>query len=168
MEKTSWPYHFQRYGQDHLHLRGENLSNNLTMYFGLGSPPLTWRKLKDVLSVLAPFRITSTYVEKTCSVSVLVHLIQDHLHIRGENKLGPHSLKSWRGSPPHTWRKLLSSSSFKRLIRDHLHIRGENTTWFLHFQVLLGSPPHTWRKRIAVKKTVTTYRITSTYVEKTQ
>ena len=72
--------------------------------------------------------------------------IQDHLHIRGENRVRLCFVNTHLGSPPHTWRKLeLSPSAYKSIgitstyvektksivyvkhgIEDHLHIRGEN------------------------------------------
>ena len=71
--------------------------------------------------------------------------IQDHLHIRGEYVLKLVLVVMIQGSPPHTWRILLSSivkvyvmritstyventlilASSASLAEDHLHIRGE-------------------------------------------
>ena len=112
---------------------------------------------------------------------------QDHLHIRGENKLACYAIGANWGSPPHTWRKLNcvgyafgkaritstyvektsheQSHNFK--IQDHLHIRGENENNVPLKILYSGSPPHTWRKLVPLRCDVSCCRITSTYVEKT-
>ena len=50
---------------DHLHIRGENISNLINKIVYSGSPPHTWRKRKADSAAIARLRITSTYVEKT-------------------------------------------------------------------------------------------------------
>ena len=92
------------------------------------------------------------------------------------------------GSPPHTWRKpqkqwgrlqkvgITSTYVEKTKIlmycdenkRDHLHIRGENQMYGTQVVDEPGSPPHTWRKQINSVVDLSSLRITSTYVEKTQ
>ena len=114
------------------------------------------------------------------------YIIRKHLHIRGENNVSAATPNAAKETPPHTWRKWLTSSltlskngntsTYVEKIRSlsqslggerkHLHIRGENFTCFLGLIKVLETPPHTWRKfekgtGIAVK-----VRNTSTYVEK--
>ena len=72
---------------------------------GSGSPPHTWRKLSCCHVTHWKLRITSTYVEKTEHLSNLISRYQDHLHIRGENKVSLEPNQTQLGSPPHTWRK---------------------------------------------------------------
>ena len=113
-------------------------------------------------------RITSTYVEKTFNRTPLWSSTEDHLHIRGENVWKQVFTLITIGSPPHTWRKLLTQANLTGLIgitstyvektdfvkqffipfQDHLHIRGENKYLTRYFLGLSGSPPHTWRKLI--------------------
>ena len=91
------------------------------------------------------------------------------------------------GSPPHTWRILLSAglvsatggitstyvenTLLHHLIhlqyRDHLHIRGEYFIKCRKTTAHNGSPPHTWRIRAGRRFSMRDVRITSTYVENT-
>ena len=108
VEKTfSRPKHTDKF-QDHLHIRGENAILGQMLFGVSGSPPHTWRKPSVFATDKRNPRITSTYVEKTFMVSLVLVRQQDHLHIRGENYklLQRHQLLL--GSPPHTWRKLSS------------------------------------------------------------
>ena len=89
MEKTDQIFLQLRLLQDHLHIRGENISVGMAKNALLGSPPHTWRKPSQQVSHLRAFRITSTYVEKTLSVTAKDAAGEDHLHIRGENPLHP-------------------------------------------------------------------------------
>ena len=152
-----------------------------------GSPPHTWRKLLSTSTPLPLYRITSTYVEKTLITRWKNGLSRDHLHIRGENSHSALKQLSMMGSPPHTWRKLLSAyhnhhflgitSTYvektnvtdvaKDKTEDHLHIRGENNCRCSWSWYSLGSPPHTWRKPNHLSHYPEANRITSTYVEKT-
>ena len=111
-----------------------------------------------------------------------------HLHIRGENMTTQHGLKLLKGSPPHTWRKLvpggaqthnnrITSTYVEKIMlksgditqsQDHLHIRGENSKFIHLLDHLPGSPPHTWRKSERRTFNFKFRRITSTYVEKMQ
>ena len=91
--------------EDHLHIRGENLSFLVLTLCPLGSPPHTWRKQDFQSWINLEDGITSTYVEKTHSKLALSSRLQDHLHIRGENELLVDYLIDYSGSPPHTWRK---------------------------------------------------------------
>ena len=133
-------------------------------------------------------RITSTYVEKTFNRTPLWSSTEDHLHIRGENVWKQVFTLITIGSPPHTWRKLLTQANLTGLIgitstyvektdfvkqffipfQDHLHIRGENIKTIQSLMCVRGSPPHTWRKRKAITVGQCCIRITSTYVEKTE
>ena len=133
----------------------------------VGSPPHTWRKPDKKPCTTRPLRITSTYVEKTLVMMTKAHPI-------------------W-GSPPHTWRKhmMLNKWTIKTRItstyvektlstlikniwsRDHLHIRGENLSASSWITSDSGSPPHTWRKPLSLNSLILFFRITSTYVEKT-
>ena len=112
---------------------------------------------------------------------------EDHLHIRGENKILDMCCGSKMGSPPHTWRKPNSTGAFhcslritstyvektrtkeryKVIYEDHLHIRGENLEIYIEPTQCMGSPPHTWRKPSLPEHSKTNLGITSTYVEKT-
>ena len=151
---------------DHLHIRGENSAGYETGVSNVGSPPHTWRKLVFDSELSLKVRITSTYVEKIIISSNNLRMFEDHLHIRGENKLILLQELRSLGSPPHTWRKSLAGGimiglvgitstyvekiNFKLLFtsqhEDHLHIRGENGSILLLELKTLGSPPHTWRK----------------------
>ena len=113
--------------------------------------------------------------------------IQDHLHIRGENSVAVGIQRLIAGSPPHTWRKLVTDVVPWTVFRitstyvektnenwkpdtnneDHLHIRGENLFQLALPLLLAGSPPHTWRKHFDNKNQAQDIGITSTYVEKT-
>ena len=144
MEKTILMTMTQWSKQDHLHIRGENAAKKLGIAESTGSPPHTWRKLCKSFIACITARITSTYVEKTTACKLEHQVLQDHLHIRGENKFIITIVFSNKGSPPHTCRK-----------QEFICIT-------------LGSPPHTWRKLIQSSVFLQTCRITSTYVEKTQ
>ena len=72
--------------KDHLHIRGEYCKTNNICFVEIGSPPHTWRIPLSWFSILKYSRITSTYVENTTWLIVLVTLPS--------------------GSPPHTWRIL--------------------------------------------------------------
>ena len=129
VEKTYCSSSFLSTTRDHLHIRGENLPRKPSSSACIGSPPHTWRKLRNKRFKSPYSRITSTYVEKTAS-----EIIKQAL--------------SW-GSPPHTWRKPCKTASSGVSIRitstyvektkthvrvssdnqDHLHIRGENFSW---------------------------------------
>ena len=85
VEKTDSQLPLMRLNEDHLHIRGENLTE------------------KEHYLLLP--RITSTYVEKTKLQNFAILLIQDHLHIRGENSFCVILILAILGSPPHTWRK---------------------------------------------------------------
>ena len=85
VEKTKQPVSPVDKVQDHLHIRGENVSSIVQTPNTLGSPPHTWRKLP----------------ENDTDRSIL----GDHLHIRGENTAYQCLTYSILGSPPHTWRK---------------------------------------------------------------
>ena len=71
--------------KDHLHIRGENSSNNSYLSINGGSPPHTWRKQYETDDHSETIGITSTYVEKTKVNRLALPHRQDHLHIRGEN-----------------------------------------------------------------------------------
>ena len=92
------------------------------------------------------------------------------------------------GSPPHTWRILITLTvilrslritstyventtktlSFARIQWDHLHIRGEYLYHKSNIVMLTGSPPHTWRILPDEFVLFMNTRITSTYVENTK
>ncbi len=90
--------------QDHLHIRGEYADQGRAIMNSLGSPPHTWRILKNCRIVEIFKRITSTYVENTTNLAFFLQDFWDHLHIRGEYCWCV--CWSWNvlGSPPHTWR----------------------------------------------------------------
>ena len=87
MEKTRLFGVIESLTGDHLHIRGENLFAIIINFAKIGSPPHTWRKPKQKDISLVGLRITSTYVEKTWKFARVGAYLQDHLHIRGENKL---------------------------------------------------------------------------------
>ena len=131
--------------QDHLHIRGE-----YTLTLGMHRKRLG---------------ITSTYVENTAEIVKREITKQDHLHIRGEYVLLFCYCSVVVGSPPHTWRILLTPFQIDPIHRitstyventdlfedmfnsdqDHLHIRGEYNGAALCGKGISGSPPHTWR-----------------------
>ena len=133
------------------------------------------------------YGITSTYVENTLTSLWTISKLQDHLHIRGEYCIPLTMPIFYIGSPPHTWRILLSWCVMQRLMRitstyventiyidcatfsrqDHLHIRGEYLNPKTQSGISLGSPPHTWRIPTYMWLACADLRITSTYVENT-
>ena len=113
VEKTSSCGMFGKPTQGHLHIRGENLIFQQGGQEIRGSPPHTWRKPYDPETLRTHDRITSTYVEKTIESSEHLYELQDHLHIRGENKEQLLTVPKYVGSPPHTWRK--QEASLRRL-----------------------------------------------------
>ena len=167
VENTAFPYFSFTAPKDHLHIRGEYDKSQIQSLSSQGSPPHTWRILRFNAYFLYFYRITSTYVENTCSILIHFSVFWDHLHIRGEYLL-QHLLEVPNlGSPPHTWRiqSFFCSSGFSTRItstyventfcdyagrskeEDHLHIRGE------YSRLLMIVGQH--------------HRITSTYVENT-
>ena len=131
---------------NHIHIRGENNTDDDDSMIKAGSPPHTWRKHPAIIFEIYAIRITSTYVEKT-TVQISKEINpQDHLHIRGENRQPVATYETKWGSPLHTWRKHLIEHRFGHPQRitstyvektvgmaqsrcnaqDHLHIRGEN------------------------------------------
>ena len=133
----------------------------------LGSPPHTWRILKEEINS----RVAS----------------KDHLHIRGEYKSDIDFMFDGEGSPPHTWRihalnrwvnqhdRITSTyventetkKKVKDVNKDHLHIRGEYHRVLARLLVPSGSPPHTWRIPFGFVLGSFGFGITSTYVENT-
>ena len=105
MEKTYTKVTSLSAVQDHLHIRGENSVLVLLAGTLVGSPPHTWRKRYTTDEISLIFRITSTYVEKTFLFCKFLARLQDHLHIRGENRSWFINCHMRLGSPPHTWRK---------------------------------------------------------------
>ena len=91
---------------DHLHLRGEYLSDIVWLVSCLGSSPLTWRIHFFTSINVSRIRIISTYVEITYNFTKFFCCIQDHLHIRGDHQPYHLALLSPSGSSPHTWRSL--------------------------------------------------------------
>ena len=149
--------------------------------------PHTWRIHSHIKYMTTPTRITSTYVENTLTLPILLPVIKDHLHIRGEY---PHKLERIviiLGSPPHTWRipdpchcifvwfRITSTyventkglTWFMYQVWDHLHIRGEYMEVCAKAGYKVGSPPHTWRIPTQIQVPNFFTRITSTYVENT-
>ena len=49
-----------------------------------GSPPHVWRILHSANKNAAEFRITSTCVENTTAINVILNFFEDHLHMCGE------------------------------------------------------------------------------------
>ena len=70
----------------------------------LGSPPHTWRIRFLATFKITRTRITSTHVENTRSASLSLISGKDHLHTRGEYEEKVIMRKTYKGSPPHTWR----------------------------------------------------------------
>ena len=70
----------------HLHIRGENLGGVVTKHQRLETPPHTWRKPKSRRRSQCAVGNTSTYVEKTDGLQILIAVDQE---------------------TPHTWRKLV-------------------------------------------------------------
>ena len=82
-----------------------------------GSPPHTWRILKNDKFTTGETRITSTYVENTGKVNIKPIYGWDHLHIRGEYNFKAEKSYWPIGSPPHTWRILAFANSEAEWIR---------------------------------------------------
>jgi len=89
----------------HPHIRGENLSVLKTAFFGLGSPPHTWGKLRLPGGLAIAYRFTPTYVGKIFQGPISAGRRTVHPHIRGENELQRKIAREKYGSPPHTWGK---------------------------------------------------------------
>ena len=70
--------------EDHLHIRGEYIANQVTDYGTKGSPPHTWRIPNADVNIPFMGGITSTYVENTACSGFHDSYHKDHLHIRGE------------------------------------------------------------------------------------
>ena len=93
---------------DHLHIRGEYVENVEVHSLQIGSPPHTWRIQFEAELYEQVDRITSTYVENTFNAIRYGEMSQDHLHIRGEYDRLHIIDQAHTGSPPHTWRILIS------------------------------------------------------------
>ena len=131
--------------KDHLHIRGEYLSDLFATLPSIGSPPHTWRILALSCKPINQIRITSTYVENTVLLSWALTGMRDHLHIRGEyNSLDIKVLPSRRITSTYVENTHNLFLIFG-IRQDHLHIRGEY--WFCKRSCKpdSGSPPHTWR-----------------------
>ncbi len=153
----------------------------------IGSSPHTWRTPEALRCKQYMLRIISTYVENTYSFISKLHIVEDHLHIRGEHGVIDLENKTESGSSPHTWRTLTAWTQKGRRLRiistyventqlppahwaiveDHLHIRGEHSSMKLSSTPFLGSSPHTWRTQFNWSKIGQLLRIISTYVENT-
>ena len=68
VENTFFDYLNYHRMMDHLHIRGEYLLLENNTRRNIGSPPHTWRILKDLIFIILSKRITSTYVENTRAV----------------------------------------------------------------------------------------------------
>ena len=153
----------------------------------MGSPPHSWRILCLYRQKVVRLRITSTLVENTIFYIDQSNKCWDHLHTRGEYCHHLHAKSALEGSPPHSWRILLSMTLgheqvritstlventmvymiFKLVAWDHLHTRGEYTVIDLTLIILLGSPPHSWRIPGVTDSGKCQLGITSTLVENT-
>ena len=132
-----------------------------------GSPPHTWRILRQQPLLFLAIRITSTYVENTAFHLFILWENKDHLHIRGEYILILRARQNvkWITSTYVENTKCFNSSSWR--LKDHLHIRGEYAILTEKWSKRWGSPPHTWRILLQQGMAKALMRITSTYVENT-
>ena len=92
--------------RNHPHIRGESSNQTPLPTFAVESPPHTWGKLEDKVSLILPAGITPTYVGKAFSHTEYQRDPWNYPHIRGENDPLLRSIALTRGSPPHTWGKL--------------------------------------------------------------
>ena len=113
MENTTVQQDTTAVCQDHLHIRGEYDTDTDKERVYLGSPPHTWRIPITFLLLIKSLRITSTYVENTIEPTQCMFQIWDHLHIRGEYGIIKNPHTGTMGSPPHTWRILITIRSNK-------------------------------------------------------
>ena len=116
--------------EDHLHTRGEYNQLQACHVCVHGSPPHTWRILQRNIQINHVAGITSTHVENTLLTSTTWGRSRDHLHTRGEYPPEPVTVYAGLGSPPHTWRILITIRSNKtadRITSTHV----ENTPSFL-------------------------------------
>ena len=104
VENTCLKYPYLRQQRDHLHIRGEYQVSHTELQHHSGSPPHTWRILNKTLTINKDCGITSTYVENTVLLKLIVYPPWDHLHIRGEYCAASFFAFLKIGSPPHTWR----------------------------------------------------------------
>ena len=97
VENTVTFRHHRRWGQDHLHTRGEYLRVGWCHKRLSGSPPHTWR------------------IPKWLPVTGVI--CKDHLHTRGEYVGVRCTVNANLGSPPHTWRIHIQNGSFHDMFR---------------------------------------------------
>ena len=131
------------------------------------TPPRTWRRRLSVVAGLAG--------------------LQKHLHVRGEDTCVIGNLGSRVETPPRTWRRQVdcqhdvfsfrNTSTYVEKTRSnvrnrkknwkHLHVRGEDLLRSRKRKLKTETPPRTWRRLILLLRSCSTFRNTSTYVEKT-
>ena len=71
---------------------------------GGGSPPHVWRIPQSEHGANVFWRITSTCVENTSVLPIMLLAFKDHLHMCGEYLYNTGELAPGQGSPPHVWR----------------------------------------------------------------
>ena len=92
------------YSPVHLHVCGEIFQAQPSAAEFRGSSPRVWRNLESNLKNLAPDRFISTCVEKSHAFTSGAVKSSVHLHVCGEIKPAPWSLKCRSGSSPRVWR----------------------------------------------------------------
>ena len=70
--------------RDHPHLRGEYSDGVEEKHENMGSPPLAWGILREVLRDITLNGITPTCVGNTLKARIIMLLFGDHPHLRGE------------------------------------------------------------------------------------
>ena len=83
--KTHFCHNFDRIGQDHPRVCGENKGGDKLCKLGTGSPPRMRGKLVGNAVFVPPVRITPAYAGKTCSFLFVECLYKDHPRVCGEN-----------------------------------------------------------------------------------
>ena len=150
--------------RDHPHLRGEYIVHFTALTGAVGSPPPTWGIRCDAEHSDDTVGITPTYVGNTLIQVVILALLRDHPHLRGEYDTFYQPKVSAKGSPPPTWgipkkNELLleglgitptcvgnTGQGFNspHLHKDHPYLCGEYLNPGRHTCSAPGSPPPTW------------------------
>ena len=111
---------------------GEYTMFNKLSPLGGGSPPHVWRIPQSEHGANVFWRITSTCVENTSVLPIMLLAFKDHLHMCGEYATTSTIAEDEKGSPPHVWR-ILSITDPRYLLIRITSTCVENTQEFDHF-----------------------------------
>lgn len=68
-----------------LHFRGDNIPAEKNEFDDNGRPPPSWRRLREIKSIVGAYRKTSTFVETAYYVSLLCRVATEDLHFCGDD-----------------------------------------------------------------------------------